>query len=206
MMEEGKKRLVLILILAVLVAGSSFYFYQQKSKVSETAVFVPAANNALVTDKADNSEIVVYISGAVNKPGILSVTSGSRVVDVVNAAGGFAPGADPAKVNLAKVVKDGMQVNVPGGVISPTGTGTGAGKQVASNVTSNAGGYNSEKVSINYAGKTELDKLPGIGPAMADKIIEYRQMNGAFRDVSELKKVPGISEAKFNGLKDKITL
>jgi competence protein ComEA len=207
MTEDGKKRLAFILTLAVLFAGASFYFYNQKSHVTETTAVIPAVpNSGAVTAKTDTGEIVVYISGAVNKPGVLRVPAGSRVVDVVAAAGGLAPGADPAKVNLAKVVKDGMQVNVPGGT-TPAGSGAGSASHGgSSNVSSSNGSYNGEKISINYASKAELDKLPGIGPALAEKIVEYRQANGNFRDISELKKVPGVSEAKFNGLKEKIAL
>jgi len=160
--------------------------------------------------KSEKEEIVVYISGAVNKPGILRVPAGSRVVDVVDSAGGFAPGADPTKVNLAKVVKDGVHVNVPIGTV-PTAKSTGTNPNISSrqsqpiSSTRNSSG-GSEMVNINYAGKNELDKLPGIGPSLADRIVEYRQENGSFRDLGELKNVPGIGEAKFNQIKDKISL
>ena len=205
MTEERKKRLALILVLAVLITGGSFYFYQQKSSVSETTAVMPAPPNSVATPKTDAGEIIVYISGAVNKPGVLSVPAGSRVVDVVNAAGGLAPGADPAKVNMAKVLKDGMQVNVPG-VTTPARSGSVSTSRTGSTTVSSSSGYDGEKISINFASKAELDKLPGIGPAMAEQIVDYRQHNGTFRDISELKKVPGIGEVKFNVLKDKISL
>jgi competence protein ComEA len=207
MTEEGKKRLAVILVLTALITGGSFYFYQQKSSVSETTAVMPVTpNNVAATPKTDTGEIVVYISGAVNKPGVLSVPAGSRVVDVVNAAGGLAPGADPAKVNMAKVLKDGMQVNVPGGTTHASSGAAPTSRTGSTTVSSSNSGYAGEKISINFSSKAELDKLPGIGPALAEQIVDYRQRNGMFRDISELKKVPGIGEAKFNVLKDKISL
>lgn len=131
---------------------------------------------------------VVQVSGAVNKPGLYRVEPQSRVADAVNAAGGLADGADVGGIDLTLKVKDGMEIYVP--VRAPAGGGPAA-----------AG-----KVSINAAGKDELDKLPGIGPVLAGRIVEYRRVHGPFKAVSDIKKVSGIGEAKFNRLKDKITL
>jgi len=209
MTEDGKKRLVFILVLAILIVGGSFYFYDQKSKVNEVTMSPPSSSDLIVSStQSEKDEIVVYISGAVNKPGILRVPAGSRVVDVVDAAGGLAPGADPSKVNLAKVVKDGTHVNVPiGKLVTDKKTGTAvnssSGQSQTSSKRSSSGG---EMVNINSADKNELDKLPGIGPSLADRIVEYRQENGSFRDLSELKNVAGIGETKFNQIKDKLSL
>ncbi|MBP2642072.1 MAG: comEA [Firmicutes bacterium] len=209
MTEDGKKRLVFILVLAILIVGGSFYFYDQKSKVNEVTMSPPSSSDLIVSStQSEKDEIVVYISGAVNKPGILRVPAGSRVVDVVDAAGGLAPGADPSKVNLAKVVKDGTHVNVPIGKLVTdkkigTAVNSSSGQSQTSSKRSSSGG---EMVNINSADKNELDKLPGIGPSLADRIVEYRQENGSFRDLSELKNVAGIGETKFNQIKDKLSL
>jgi len=210
--EEVKKRFAFILVLAILIAGGSFYFYGQKNSSEQTMANVSTDLDGAAKAKPERDEIVVYISGAVNKPGILRVPAGSRVVDVVNSAGGFAPGADADKVNLAKAVKDGMHVNVPmAAVPAMKNTGASSHTSTRSNQTNtNANVRNSANsndiVNINFASKDELDKLPGIGPSLAERIIEYRQENGNFGELIELKKVPGIGEAKFNQIKDKITL
>lgn len=184
-MNNLQKRLLIILSFVVLIVGFSFYGQWQKEAVAEKT---NSEVNAVITE-VDN---VVYVSGLVNYPGVIKVSAGSRVIDVINAAGGLAPGADMSKVNLAQPVKDGMQINVPG---SPK-----SGVATASAAATNG------KININTADKIELDKLPGVGPAMAEKIIKYRQENGVFKDIAELKKVRGIGEAKFNRLKDKVML
>lgn len=182
-MNHLQKRLTIILAFVVLVMTVGFYTQCQKEAVVE---------NPSSTDKAQvvKTNIVVYVSGLVNHPGVITVAEGSRVIDAVNAAGGVAPGADMTKVNLAQTLTDGVQIDVPGGAQTPAATVAAA----------------DGKININTADKTELDKLPGVGPAMAEKIIQYRQDKGLFKEVEELKKVPGIGENKFNRLKDKVTL
>ncbi len=212
--EEVKKRFAFILVLAILIAGGSFYFYGQKNSSEQTMANVSTDLDGSAKAKPERDEIVVYISGAVNKPGILRVPAGSRVVDVVGKAGGFAPGADAEKVNLAKAVKDGMHVNVPVATVPATkNTGTSSHASTRSSQSSTSASANvrtsadsNDVVNINFASKDELDKLPGIGPSLAERIIEYRQENGNFGELTELKKVPGIGEAKYNQIKDKITL
>ncbi|MCX7970046.1 MAG: ComEA family DNA-binding protein [Negativicutes bacterium] len=139
------------------------------------------------------NEVFVYICGAVNKPSVLKLPAGSRLVDGINAAGGLAPGADISRLNLAAVLKDQEQVVVPGQLVIQT-------------APSDGGRGESERVNINTASEAELDKLPGIGPATAQKIVAYRKANGNFKSTEELKKVGGIGDSKFNALKDKITI
>ena len=111
--------------------------------------------------------------------------------DAVNVCGGLLPTADEKAVNMAQVLKDGAQLQVP--VKGAAGAG-GSGKD------------SSGRVSINTADEKALDTLPGIGPAMARRIVEYRQSNGGFQSLEDLKKVKGIGAAKFEKLKDKVCL
>ncbi|WP_346355826.1 helix-hairpin-helix domain-containing protein [Azotosporobacter soli] len=141
---------------------------------------------------------VIYVSGAVNHPGVVKLSGGLRMIDAINAAGGLSPEADASKINLAQAVKDGMQILVPAqGKVAAEAAGTSA-------ILDGQG--KGSKININSAGKQELDQLPGVGAAMADRIIEYRNNHGGFRNVEELKKVNGIGEAKFEKIKDKISL
>ncbi|HWQ61095.1 MAG TPA: ComEA family DNA-binding protein [Negativicutes bacterium] len=191
-----RRRWLIVIALAGLIIAGSFYDHWRKTAPPEKpAVPVPAAQTAAVAD----GRPVVHVSGAVNKPGVYEVGPGSRVVDAVNAAGGLAAEADAARVNLAQSVKDGMQVNVPATGAAGHAPGTTAAEAAA-------GSAGTGKVSINAAGRGELESLPGIGPVLAERIVEYRRANGPFRDVTELKKVNGIGDGKFNRIKDRITL
>lgn len=159
----------------------------------------PAATAPTVVPEAAEQApelIVVSVAGAVNKPGIVELEAGARVADAIEAAGGLADGADPGFLNLARVVADGDLVAVPdasaSGVPPPGASGTGGG----------ATGL----VNINVASAQELDALKGIGPVLAERIIEYREANGSFQSVDELSEVSGIGSALLEQLREQVTL
>jgi len=201
-----QKKLIIVIGLACGILACSFHSYWQKSaaRPDEIIVTPPPAysgSNSEAADSGAGDDIIVYVSGGVNKPGVYKLATGSRVVDAVTMAGGFAADADAARINLALRLKDEMQVNVPCTTIA---AGTAKGTPVTA--TASAGGSDNGKININTASNAELDKLPGIGPALAERIIDYRTTNGPFQDTVDLKKVPGIGEAKYNQFKDKISL
>jgi competence protein ComEA len=132
--------------------------------------------------------ILVYVSGAVKRPGVYSLPSESRLVDAVQQAGGFMFDADISQINLAKKLVDEEQVVIPGGSDLATPQLTIGGDGLLFTPTPPAG----EPVNLNTASAEELDQLPGIGPTAALKIVEYRQENGAFTQLEDLLKVPGI--------------
>ena len=177
-----KRSMFVLLALALLAAAGLFYGYSQQGTelpLDEGRADGPAA------------KITVYVSGAVNRPGLVELSQGARAADAVNVCGGLLPTADEKAVNMAQVLKDGAQLQVP--VKGAAGAG-GSGKD------------SSGRVSINTADEKALDTLPGIGPAMARRIVEYRQSNGGFQSLEDLKKVKGIGAAKFEKLKDKVCL
>lgn len=130
--------------------------------------------------------LIVYVSGAVAIPGVYTLPDGSRVDAAVQAAGGFVPGAEPERINLAAPLEDGQQIDVPGIV--------------------NTSHINAGRVNINTATVTELDALPGIGPTTAQTIVDYRLQHGPFQIIQDIQKVPGIGPATYDRIKDYITI
>jgi competence protein ComEA len=146
---------------------------------------------------ATPTSVTVHVVGAVARPGVYSLASGSRCADAVAAAGGLLGPADQAAVNLARIVADGEQIAVPViGEAPVAAAGSGAGGGSAS------GG----KVDLNAATVADLDTLPGVGPATAAKIVADREENGPFRSVEDLMRVPGIGAKRFDALKDMVSV
>jgi competence protein ComEA len=137
---------------------------------------------------------VVSVVGLVARPGLVTLPSGSRVADAIEAAGGLLPEADPAAVNLAAVLADGQQIAVsaPGATTSAPGPGAGTPQ----------GG----PVNLNIATAADLDALPGIGPVLAQRIVSYRDQQGRFTSVEQLDDVPGIGPSIYDQLKPLVTV
>lgn len=142
--------------------------------------------------------IYVAVNGAVHNPGVYIMPEGSRICDALNAAGGLTGEADVSNLNLVNIMSDGTSIYVR----SLSGDGSGKNQQFQdSKVVSGDSGL----VNINSASLSELTKLPGIGEAKAKAIIAYREVNGSFEDISDLKKVSGIKDGTFEKIKDSIT-
>lgn len=149
-------------------------------------------------------EIIVHITGEVNKPGIVVLKSNSRIADAINKAGGATKEADLNQINLAYILEDGQKIYIPN-----KNEKIGEDEYITEGNGNNIGNNNSkegEKVNINEAMQTELEELPGIGPSLASRIIEYREQNGDFKKIEELQNVKGIGDAKYNDIKDKVTV
>jgi competence protein ComEA len=136
----------------------------------------------------------VDVAGEVRRPGLYRVARGSRVAAAVSLAGGFTHHADSTQVNLAAPLQDGQQVIVPGGgaggAVAGAGAGVGAGA-----------GAGKRPVSLATATAEDLDSLDGIGPTLAQRIVQYRQAHGGFHSVDELRQVDGIGDKRFQQLK-----
>ena len=152
--------------------------------------------------------VFVHVLGAVARPGLFEVHQGARVVDVVAAAGGLLPTADEAGLNLARLVTDGEQLYVP--VQGETGPGPPAGVPAGSGQAAGGEpggtGAAAPKVNLNTATLADLDTLPRIGPAMAQRILDYRDAQGRFTSVDDLRNVTGIGDKTFAALQDLITV
>ncbi len=145
----------------------------------------------VVVEQVQAPQIFVDVTGAVNTPGVYTLTASSRVIDAIKAAGGSAPGADLSTINLARVLADGEQIYVDAAVTNSKGVRVSSPKR-------------SGPININRATVSDFDSLDGIGPVIAARIVDYRKTHGPFITVEDLQKVSGIGAAKFAQIKSKI--
>lgn len=144
----------------------------------------------------NTGEVVVDVAGRVREPGLVRVPKGSRVADVIEAAGGFTRRKDAATVNQARVVSDGEQVVVGGGGVAPPGGAVAGG--------GGAPGSPAQPIDLNNATLAELETLPGVGPVLAQRILDHRTTNGRFSSVDELRDVSGIGDKTFADLAPRV--
>ena len=222
---KQKKIIAIILIILAIIAYYYLYLKNSTEEISNQDLEVnntQESNQTNETEKETEETIVVHISGAVNIEGIVELEAGSRIANAIEKVGGVKENADMTDINLAYPLEDGMKIHIP------TKEETEANKNNEnmideSYVTSSSGGVSSkedtnstqgssststsnEKVNINTATQEELDTLPGIGPSIASKIIDYREQNGKFNSIEEIKEVSGIGDAKYEKIKDSITI
>ena len=155
----------------------------------EGLTHVSPVPEAPVVAEVEKPEYMVYITGAVRKPGLYSFPDAVTIGDAVHTAGDALPYAEASAVNYAARIEDGMQIHLPYNLDGVPAAAESDGK-----------------ININDADETKLTELPGIGPAMARHIIEYRDKHGGFTDCEQLQQVKGIGAAKFEKLKDKVTV
>lgn len=170
-------------------------------------------------------KIYIYITGEVKNPGVVLLNSGSRIVDAIDAAGGVTEKANITKVNLVYVLQDGMKINIPnqkdlknnenfeyitmgsGDEKNDANTGNSSTTITSENSSSkNESAFKISIVNINTATQTELETLPGIGPSLALRIVNYRKENGKFSSIEDIKNVSGIGEAKYEDIKNYIKI
>ncbi|MGP5227174.1 helix-hairpin-helix domain-containing protein [Arthrobacter rhombi] len=151
---------------------------------------------------ADPATVLVHVAGAVKKPGVYHFPSGARAQDAVRSAGGLASGAAPAAVNLAAPLVDGQQLYLPTTDELPAAADRAAPPQAAAPGAGTAGeaGAPEGQINVNTADGTDLQELPGIGPALSARIIEFRAANGPFASMEELDAVSGIGPAMMQRL------
>ena len=182
--SHNQKR-ALGLVAAIVLVLSVFIVIRGNTQSSAAPEIVPVT--------LAEPEIFVDVTGAVNKPGVYTLTGKSLVIDAIKAAGDSAPGADLSTINLARVLNDGEQIYVDSLVMNSSG------QRVSKKTPSGP-------ININRATARQLDALDGIGPVIAARIVEYRKINGSFLSVDDLQKVSGIGAAKFAQIKSKVRI
>ena len=222
-LENKKKIIISVILIIILITAFLIYIFITNEEYSSMDLETIAvekseniveneeknalenANNNQVTE--DKEEIAVHITGEVKKQGIIYLEKGSRVADAIKKAGGETKDADLSQINLAYILQDGQKIYVPNKneEISQYITEKSGNNDTEENTTSNSN-KEDKKVNINTANQSELDQLPGIGPSIAQKIIEYREENGNFKNIQELQNVKGIGNAKYEEIKDNVTV
>jgi len=173
--------------IALLAIGFIYYIFSQTGQGSRVEI-IPAS-------ESEQNQIIVDISGAVEKPGVYKLASNSRVNEALVVAGGLSLDADrewvSKTINLAAPLKDGIKIYIR------------STKDINNDETKNS---NSGLINLNTANINQFDSLPGIGPVTAQKIIDYRDQNGSFATKEDLLKVPGVGQKLFDQIKDSMTV
>jgi competence protein ComEA len=204
--RRGVRALAAVAAVVVLIAAAIAWYSRPRAE-PVAAEPVPVATGAAAPEQATPSagggEVVVAVAGKVRKPGLVRLPEGARVADALNAAGGVLPGTDIALLNLARKVTDGELILV--GVTAPPGA-AGGPPDGAPPGGATGGAAAGGKVNLNTATLAELDSLPGVGPVLAQRILDHREKNGPFRTVSDLRQVDGIGDARYEQLKELVTV
>lgn len=172
----------------------------------------PAGEPIRLQPAPTKEPIAVHVIGAVPRPGLYEFAEGARVQDAIDAAGGLLSSANVDSINLAALLEDGQQLNIPYKAgQDPSGQSSSNGDEAlflpgATEEPEDTGGGDSELININTASLEELDSLPGIGPTIAQRIIDYRDENGPFSVIEDILNVSGIGPSTFDQIKDLITV
>lgn len=186
-MIDFKKEHLILAVVAILIFGLGFSSLFRKNKP------VPIIIKEVSTSQSER-KIVVHLAGAVKKGGLYELKGNVRIADVIALAGGVLPLADLNRVNLAQKIADGQKILIP------------FKRKQLKNSSSSFTESSGQKININTATVTELQKISGIGPSFAKRIIKYREKNGYFNELNDLLKVSGIGKKKLEALKDEIIL
>ena len=166
----------------------------------------PAGNAITLQPAPTDAPIAVHVIGAVPRPGLYEFPEGTRIQDAIDAAGGLLAEADSASLNLAALLEDGQQLNIPYALGSEPVLNATTLELPSSATSTPAANPNIDLIDINTATLEEFDSLPGIGPTTAQKIVDYRDANGPFAAIEDIMNVSGIGPSTFEDIKDLITV
>lgn len=216
--RSNLKKLILILLgISLLLGGTIFIIYKNNKNIKEEVVDIFKEEKEEVKEEvkedkkeAKTTKVIVDIKGMVVNPGVYEVDSTSRVNDVISLAGGLLEGADTSKINLAKVVEDEMTI-----IIYSTEEVLEKFREencvcekcdITNDACISSTTTDNQLININTADEKELQNINGVGEAKAKSIIEYREENGLFTTIEDIKNVPGIGDSLFEKIKAYITV
>lgn len=201
--------LVLFGLSAVIIAVVLSIGFMAWGSFTSSGIVVEHSEKSTQSQEYENPSsqlIYVHIAGEVSNPGMYELKQDARVSDAIDAAGGLTENADQLSINLARQVTDGEQIVVQAYIEAEPGNSESTGASGSGLPSSSNTEVLSSKVNINTASASELTTLDGIGESTAAKIIAYRQANGSFASIEDIKKVSGIGDRKYEAIKDRITV
>ncbi|MGI5891605.1 MAG: helix-hairpin-helix domain-containing protein [Bacillota bacterium] len=195
----NKQQVIILTVLLIICffAGMKYSdFLEKQAEVKNDSLILSQVEGTDI-----NKQIIVHVKGEVENPGVFTLPAHSRAIDAIELAV-VTPVADLDSINLARIINDQDEIVVPAKVNPNLENNT------ANNLSdeSNTNSQSNNRISINSANSQQLQMLPGIGPAKADSIISYRENNGRFNNIDDIKKVAGIGDAIFEKIKGSITV
>ena len=212
-------KVIIVIICIIIIIFLCVFFYTRsnlENEYTELDNYNMLQNETNIEqEQEDISKIFIHVTGAVNNEGVVEIKEGSRIADAVDAANGFTEDADISQINLAYQLEDGQKIYIPRindekingeeKVLQKEYVTDEAGDDIIiEDETSNIKRKENEKININTADQSSLEEIPGVGEATAQKIIEYRELNGKFKTIEDIKNVSGIGDSKFENMKEKI--
>ncbi len=200
-----KEKKIIIAVAVFMVALIVIIFCNSKGddNLQDLEKFDLEDSTKMQEEKPEEKKIIIHIAGCVRNTGVVEVHENSRIIDVIEKAGGLTEDADISKVNLAYIVKDAQKIYIPSILdekeIEYVSTENGDNVIIEDKTEGKM-----SKININKAKQTELEQIPGIGPSTALKIINYRKEKGGFNSIEEIKEISGIGDKKFDEIKESI--
>ncbi len=199
--NQEKITIIFLLIMIIIVLGVILY---KNFNFEENFTINPPVNSSedSSTVKIEVPQVIIHISGAVKNPGVYQLKSTDRVIDAVKIAGGAIEEANLDAINLAALLRDGQKIIIPYKISKNSDEEND--DNIYINIEDMYSSSTTDKININTANSNILQTLPGIGPVLSERIIEYRNQNGLFGIIDDIKDVSGIGEKKFEGIKELI--
>ena len=207
MLNNMTKKQIIIIVITIIIIAILFFLYN-KMNIEDKEIII---DNVLVENnveaKTEKNVLIVHITGEVNNPGIVKLEEESRIEDAIIAAGGLTQNADITNVNLAYMLEDGIKIKIPSKLdlededIIIENSGENIIKEESNKYSSK-----NKTININNANLDDFKTLPGIGESLATRIIKYREENGKFKNIEDIKNVSGIGDNKYEQIKDLISV
>ena len=213
-----KQKIFFFIILGIMISVIIYYIYSTLYK--DDFSFSYENDNLIISDLVENTDnttisnleeletdsIVVYVCGAVKESKVVTLKENSRVCDAIDAVGGLTSDSDLTNINLAYILEDGEKIYIPKKGEEIQSESASATTQSSSYSNYSSISTKNNKININKATQTELETIPGVGPSTALKIINYRDENGKYSSIEDIKNVSGIGDVKYEKIKDYITV
>ncbi len=205
---ENKQKILRVAIITTLILAALFLFLFRTGDPDGKEIMKQNNSDTQTTVQTEISDevIIVDVAGEVQNPAVIELPVESRINDAIEAAGGLTNQSDISQINRAAILADGDKIYIPAKPIILTEDSQTIGNNSIPNSATETDSSHQQLININYATASELEKVPGIGPATSAKIIQYRQVHGLFRKLEDIKKVSGIGEKTYEKMKAFISI